>query len=60
MEQPEVEIYIRCLDCEICGMEINPNREEYIRHMRVCPRCYRELEGELNGRRGRTGTTGPI
>lgn len=45
-----VEIYIRCEDCEICGNEINPGREEYIRELRVCLRCYEELRGP--GKRG--------
>lgn len=41
----QVEIYVRCEDCHVCGNEINPGREEYIRELRVCPRCYAELRG---------------
>lgn len=37
---PSVEIYLRLLDCQICGNEINPGREEYIGRKRVCRRCY--------------------
>lgn len=38
-----VEIYLLQLDCQVCGSEINPDREEYIGRTRVCPRCYDEL-----------------
>lgn len=45
MEQA-VEVYERCPDCEICGNEINPGREEYYRGKRVCSRCKKELDGD--------------
>lgn len=51
LSKPErVEIYLRCLDCEVCGSEINPGREEYIRRLRVCPRCYEGLTGGAGDR----------
>ncbi|AIQ54542.1 hypothetical protein R70331_25500 [Paenibacillus sp. FSL R7-0331] len=42
-EAAQVEIHIRLLDCQVCGSEINPDREEYLGRTRVCPRCYGAL-----------------
>ncbi|MNI93304.1 hypothetical protein D3C73_1512340 [compost metagenome] len=42
-EAARVEIHLRLLDCQICGSEINPDREEYIGRKRVCRRCYDSL-----------------
>lgn len=40
---PAVEIFLRLLDCQICGCEINPGREKKIGRTRVCPPCYEQL-----------------
>lgn len=42
-EAVHVEIHLRMLDCQICGSEINPDREEYIGRKRVCRRCFDHL-----------------
>lgn len=42
-DHPRVEVFLRLLDCQICGNEINPDREEYIGRTRVCHRCYDSL-----------------
>lgn len=55
----QIEIYVRCEDCHVCGNEINPGREEYIRDLRVCPRCYGELRGVGGVARGH-GANGPV
>ncbi|MNE67580.1 hypothetical protein D3C80_1631960 [compost metagenome] len=39
----QVEIHLLQLDCQVCGSEINPDREEYIGRTRVCPRCFEAL-----------------
>ncbi len=46
-----VEIHLRLLDCQVCGSEINPDREEYIGRTRVCPRCYEQLNKTKRKRR---------
>jgi RNA polymerase-binding transcription factor DksA len=50
-ETAQVEIHLRMLDCQICGSEINPDREEYIGRTRVCPRCYEHLNKTNRKRR---------
>ncbi|MEK4351297.1 hypothetical protein MKX41_10655 [Paenibacillus sp. FSL R5-0475] len=42
-ETVAVEIHLRLPDCQVCGNEINPDREEYIGRIRVCRRCYEAL-----------------
>lgn len=58
----QVIVYERLPDCEICGNEINPGKEDYHRNRRVCPRCKSVLEGSREDVRpkGRAGRTRPI
>lgn len=46
MKLPQIIVYERNQDCELCGNEMNEIQYNLYRGLEICPRCHEELKSK--------------